>query len=165
MRRYWVRLAGEEFQVGVEEAGGGLLVTIGGSSHRVELTETVPESYTIVVDGACHDLAVRDRAGPWALSLDGLGYRAEIARTRHAGGALLPRTAARTEEVRAPMPGLLIGVPVAEGARVETGQAIAIMEAMKMQMEIRAPHDGTIGRIHVSAGQELVAGQLLVTLE
>jgi biotin carboxyl carrier protein len=63
------------------------------------------------------------------------------------------------------MPGVVVTIEVGEGSRVETGQAIAIMEAMKMQMEIRAPHAGTVKRIHIGPGQELAAGQLLVTME
>lgn len=165
MKRYWVRLGDEEFEVGVDDAGGALLVTIGASSHRVELTETVPSAYTLVVDGACHDLAVWDRAGPWTLNLDGSSYRAAVARTKRTGSVGGQHAPLRSEEVRSPMPGLVIAVPVSEGSRVEMGQAIAIMEAMKMQMEIRAPHAGTVKRVHASPGQELVAGQLLVTLE
>ena len=165
MKRYWVRLGEEEFEVGVDGAGGALVVTVVGSSHRVELSETVPAAYTLLIDGTCHDLVVLDRAGPWVLNLDGFSYRAEIARSPRAGGPGPQAPVARTAEVRSPMPGLLVAVPVQEGSPVEMGQAIAIMEAMKMQMEIRAPHAGTIRRVHVTPGQELLAGQLLVTLE
>jgi acetyl/propionyl-CoA carboxylase alpha subunit len=164
VKRYWVRIADEEFEVGVEAAGGVFLVSLGGSAYRVELTEVVPAAYTLVVDGACHDLTVLDRAGPWTLILDGARYRAEIARTKRVAPAAGP-AAARSEEVRAPMPGIVVTIEVGEGSPVENGQAIAIMEAMKMQMEIRAPHAGTIKRIHVGPGEELAAGQLLVTME
>ena len=165
MRRYWVRVGGEEFAVGVEEAEGGLRVVIGESAHRVELTETVPSVYTFLVDGASHDLAVWSQASPVALSLDGSPYTAEVALTKRPGAAGRGGVEGHGLEVRAPMPGLLIAVPAADGARVEAGQAVAIMEAMKMQMEIRAPRAGTIRRVHVSPGQELSAGQLLVTME
>jgi len=165
VKRYWVRLGAEEFAVAVEEAEGGLRVAVGDATHWVELTETIPSVYTLVVDGACHDLAVWNQGSPLTLSLDGSVYIAEIARTKRAGAAGSQGTGAHSQEVRAPMPGLLIAVPAAEGSRVEIGQAIAIMEAMKMQMEIRAPHAGTIRRVHVSPGQELSAGQLLVTME
>jgi acetyl-CoA/propionyl-CoA carboxylase, biotin carboxylase, biotin carboxyl carrier protein len=162
--RYWVRVGDEEIEVGVDRAGGVLVVTVGGAARRVELTELVPSSYTLVVDGTCHDVMVQDRSGPWTLILDGTHYRAEIARTPRVGRSAGRETAPKTEAVRSPMPGVVVAVPVGEGERVEMGQAIAIMEAMKMQMEIRAPHAGTIKRIHVGPGQELAAGQLLVTL-
>jgi biotin carboxyl carrier protein len=165
VKRYWVRIADEEVDVGVEAAGGAFLVTLGGSAYRVELIEVVPAAYTLVVDGACHDLTVQDRAGPWTLILDGARYRAEIARTRRVAATAGRPAVAPSEEIRAPMPGVVVTIEVGEGARVEDGQAIAIMEAMKMQMEIRAPHAGTVKRIHVGPGQELAAGQLLMTME
>lgn len=165
MKQYWVRLGADEISVAVEDAEGGLRVTVGDVTHWVEISETIPSVYTLVVDGATHDLAVWNQASAVTLSLDGSVYTAEVARTKRAGGAGDHRAATQTQEVRAPMPGLLVAVPAAEGARVEIGQAVAIMEAMKMQMEIRAVHAGTIKRVHVNPGQELSAGQLLVTME
>jgi biotin carboxyl carrier protein len=165
VKRYWVRISDEELDVEVEAAGGVFRVTVGGTAYRVELTEVVPDAYTLIVDDTSHDLTVQDRAGSWTLILDGSRYRAEIARTKRAVGSAGRPAAARSEEVRSPMPGVVVTIEVGEGSRVETGQAIAIMEAMKMQMEIRAPHAGTVKRIHVGPGQELAAGQLLVTME
>ena len=165
MRQYWVRLGSDEFAVAVEKTAGGLRVTVGGSAHRVELSETLPSVYALVVDGVSHDLVVESQASRLTLSLDGSVYTAEVARTKRAGAAGSRGAGAHSQEVRAPMPGLLIALPASEGSRVEIGQAVAIMEAMKMQMEIRAAHAGTIKRVHVSLGQELSAGQLLVTME
>ncbi len=165
MKHYWVRLGADEFAIAVEEGERGLRVTVGGAAHRVELTETIPSAYTLVVDGVCHDLVVLSEASPVTLSLDGSVYTAEIARTKRARGAGSQGAGAHSQEVRAPMPGLLIALPASEGSRVEIGQAVAIMEAMKMQMEVRAARAGTIKRVHVSLGQELSAGQLLVTME
>jgi 3-methylcrotonyl-CoA carboxylase alpha subunit len=63
------------------------------------------------------------------------------------------------------MPGLLVAVQVAAGAEVALGQPLIIMEAMKMQMEIRAPRAGRVRQVHVTAGEEITGGRLLVTLE
>jgi len=76
-----------------------------------------------------------------------------------------PTLAAGAGEIRAPMPGLLVSVQVAEGTLVAGGQPVAIMEAMKMQMELRAPRPGTVRGISVAAGQELTSGQVLMTIE
>jgi len=165
VKRYWVRVGEEEFEVDVDAPGDALLVTVAGRQHRVELTETVPSTYTLLVDGACHDLAIRGRPDPWTLLLDGRPFAAEVARWRRGGSTGGPSAAMRSAEVRSPMPGLLIAVQVDEGGQVAMGQSLVIMEAMKMQMEIRAPHAGTVRRIHVAPGREIVAGQLLVTLE
>ena len=164
MKRYWVRLGAEVFEVEMDTRGGTVHATIGGAVHRVELTELVPSWYTLIVDGTVHDLVVRDVAGSLTVSLDGHTCIAQVDRARRAGPDGGFPASVRSEEVRSPMPGLVIAVHVKEGSQVEMGQALAIMEAMKMQMEIRAPHAGTVTRVHVGPGQEIAAGQLLVTM-
>jgi len=165
MKTCWVRVGEEEFEVGIDDTGGTLAATLSGRTHRVDLIELMPACYTLIVDGAAHGLVVRDHAGPWVFELDGRTEVAEVTRT--GVGAAAVRAAAaqvRHGEIRAPMPGLLLAIPVDQGAQVVAGQPLAIMEAMKMQMEIRAPHAGTVRRVHVSPGQELAAGQLLITM-
>jgi 3-methylcrotonyl-CoA carboxylase alpha subunit len=66
--------------------------------------------------------------------------------------------------VNAIMPGIVVEILVQPGQRVERGQALLILSAMKMQNEIAAPQAGVVGRIHVAAGQAVSAGAQLVTL-
>ncbi len=68
------------------------------------------------------------------------------------------------QEVSAPMPGLVLRLEVKEGQAVKKNQLVMVMEAMKMENEIYAPCDGTIGKITVAAGQQLTAGDLLMTI-
>jgi len=165
MKTYWVRAGDEDFEVGVEEGAGTLAVSVGGARHMVELAEVVPGWYTLLVDGKTHDLGVWDHAGTRTLMLDGRPCPVEVRRTRPPSGPGHSGRGHRRGGVVAPMPGLLVALHVAEGAQVGMGQPLVIMEAMKMQMEVRAPHDGVIRRVHVAPGQELTAGQLLVTIE
>lgn len=65
----------------------------------------------------------------------------------------------------APMPGLIVRVNVSTGDRVEAGQGIVVMEAMKMENELRATAGGTVKRVAVSAGTAVEKGALLVELE
>jgi biotin carboxyl carrier protein len=67
-------------------------------------------------------------------------------------------------EVRAPMPGLVTAVPLARGDEVAAGSAVAVVEAMKMQMEVPAPAAGRIDDVRVRPGEEVGAGQVLVVL-
>jgi biotin carboxyl carrier protein len=77
-----------------------------------------------------------------------------------------PATAAiGATEVRAVIPGRVVSVSVAEGDRVQRGQSVVIIEAMKMQNELRAPRDGTVRRVVVAAGQTIELGDLLLVLE
>jgi len=163
--RYWVRAAAEEFQIEVDGDGDGFTVAFDGKTHHVELAPVVPSSYTLIVDGVCHGLALQHRSPTWTLSLDGAAHVVEVTRAGRTSGAGTARAPAGGGEIRAPMPGLLVSVQVADGTAVAAGQAVAIMEAMKMQMELRAPRPGTVRRISVAAGQELASGQVLMAIE
>ena len=64
--------------------------------------------------------------------------------------------------VRSPMPGTVIAVSVAPGDAVTKGQAVAIVEAMKMEHTLTAPFDGEVSAVHVTAGSSVALDQLLV---
>ena len=65
----------------------------------------------------------------------------------------------------APMPGIILSIAVKEGDQVNAGDAILVLEAMKMENEIHAPRSGTVKKIHVSAGSEVRAGSELIEIE
>jgi len=67
-------------------------------------------------------------------------------------------------EVRAPMPGLVIATPLSPGQPVEQGNTVAVVEAMKMQMEVPAPIAGRVEEVRVRAGQEVAGDQILVVI-
>ena len=159
-----MRVGTEDVQAVVEEVGGSFRVRLPRAVHHVDVAEIVPGRYSLIVDGESHDLGVDGRAGQWTLVLDGESYAVEVHGTPWSRPAGQRAPARGSGDVRAPMPGLLVDVRIAEGAPVTAGQPLIIMEAMKMQMEIRAPHGGTVQRVHVAPGQEVAQGQVLVTL-
>ena len=66
--------------------------------------------------------------------------------------------------VEAPMPGKVLSVNVKAGDKVEAGDVLLILEAMKMQNEIMAPEDGTVSDVRVSAGDTVATGDVMVVL-
>ena len=68
-------------------------------------------------------------------------------------------------EIRSTLPGLVVAVRVEPGSQVAAGDALLTIEAMKMQNEVRAPRDGTVGEVSVAAGQPVASGVLLLRLE
>ena len=66
-------------------------------------------------------------------------------------------------EVHAPMPGLVVGVMVQAGDRVQPGSTLIVLEAMKMENEIRTMFDGTVAKVHVQRGSAVEKGETLVT--
>jgi len=182
VKTYHIRLdpAGAPVDVALEETPDGLRVAVGGGpglDHRVDLAEIVPGWYSLLVDGRSHTLAVAtwrvdasgDAAGGgtrrWTLLLDGVAVVAEAGSRfgGRRGGA--PPAAGGAGQVRAPMPGLVVAIQAEPGMAVVAGQPLIIMEAMKMQMEIRATHAGVVREVRVAPGQDVAGNDLLVTVE
>jgi biotin carboxyl carrier protein len=66
--------------------------------------------------------------------------------------------------LRAPMPGLIVAVPVEDGQKVSRGDVLVILESMKMQNELKAPRDGVVGRIRVHAGDSVEQKKTLLSV-
>lgn len=75
-----------------------------------------------------------------------------------------PAAAAAGEKVAAPMPGTIVSVNVSNGQSVKAGDVLVVLEAMKMENEIKAPSDGTITSVAVSKGESVDTGATLVTI-
>src|SRR6266550_3620647 len=93
--------------------------------------------------------------GPWPASSS----------TKDAGPSAQGRKAVLGGVVKAPMPGLVVRVEVSEGQVVEVGEGLVVVEAMKMENELRASSRGVVEHIHVSAGQRVEKGAALVTIK
>ncbi|MGH3133479.1 MAG: acetyl/propionyl/methylcrotonyl-CoA carboxylase subunit alpha [Gaiellaceae bacterium] len=107
----------------------------------------------VELDGRRHELRIHMPEPPWS----------ELAR-RHKDrrkGVL----GVATEAVVSPMQGVVLEVGVADGDRIEAGQLICVVEAMKMENEIVAHRDGVVAKLNVAPGQQVVHGQLLCVLE
>jgi acetyl-CoA/propionyl-CoA/long-chain acyl-CoA carboxylase, biotin carboxylase, biotin carboxyl carrier protein len=103
----------------------------------------------VEVDGRSFDVRVHATEPPWAT----LG---RARRERTAGGS-----GAGSGAVVSPMQGTVLSVAVGDGDRVEAGQVLCVVEAMKMENEIAAPHPGTVGSLAVAPGQPVTNGQLI----
>jgi biotin carboxyl carrier protein len=122
----------------------------------------------LLLDGSSVTLAARHDDGAWNLHVDGWPVRAEVVdeRTR-AIRAMTGKSSAATgpKPVRAPMPGLIVRTEVGPGDRVRAGQGVVVMEAMKMENELKAEADGVVARVLVEPGQAVEKGAVLVEFE
>jgi len=115
------------------------------------------------VDGQQFDATIAMRGDEVFIHLDGesytLRYRHPLERlaAQHLGGA--------TDGIRAPMPGAVISVAVAVGDTVGRGQALLVIESMKMETTLAAPRDGVIAAVNFAAGQSFDRDALLLSLE
>ena len=109
-----------------------------------------------------------DQRGRYALSLDGRRFAVEALdeRTRTIRDlSAASAAAAGPAPLVAPMPGLIVRVNVQPGDQVSAGQGLVVMEAMKMENELRTQSGGTVKAVHAAAGTAVEKGALLVELE
>ena len=109
-----------------------------------------------------------DRRGTYSLWIDGFRYDVDALdeRTRAIQDLAAASGAARgPAPLVAPMPGLIVRVNVAVGAEVSAGQGLVVMEAMKMENELRAPAAGRVRSINAEPGTAVEKGAVLVELE
>jgi pyruvate carboxylase subunit B len=160
-------------------------VTLGGRTVEVDLApdgvrvdgrpvaaalEAVPGGpvRSLLVDGASYRVVATSVArGRWRLQLRGERFEVEVVdeRTRQIRALIAAGApAAGPKPVRAPMPGLVVRVEVAVGDRVRPGQGLVIVEAMKMENELRAEAVGRVTVVHVAPGQTVERDQVLIDL-
>jgi len=163
-----VTVGGRTERVRVEREGERLRVQVGERSYLVDHAAVGPRHWSILAEGEQFEVAVLPRgAGRWWVSSHRGGVLAEVSDplTYLASQGASARGARRSEQVTAYMPGRVVSLLVAEGDTVQAGQGVLVLEAMKMQNEIQAEHEGTIKRVCVTAGQAVEGGDLLFELE
>ena len=120
------------------------------------------------MDGASVTYAARFEDGHAVLSFHDREVRVGIENERTRMARLATGGAGKAQgkaDVKSSMPGVVKEIRVEEGQAVSSGEALLILEAMKMENEIRAPLDGVVSKVHVAAGQAVDKGAPLVNLE
>ena len=155
--RTTVELSGDEVRLGDEVVHA-----------RLADVEGTPVSLLTIGDRVYRLVAQRGEArGQYTLSLDGRRFAVEALdeRTRAIRDlAAAARAAAGPAPLVAPMPGLIVRVNVAVGDEVAAGQGLVVMEAMKMENELRAAAAGVVKAVHAVPGSAVEKGALLVEL-
>lgn len=165
--RYHVTIGGRTWDVELEDEG----VRVGGVPVSADLRRLPGTSvHHLLLDGRSHPVIAAPGEGPgsWRLHVDGERFDAEVVdeRTR----AIRAMTGAGAgpkgpKPVRAPMPGLVVRVEVEAGQDVQAGQGVVIVEAMKMENELKAEADGRVAAVRVSAGEAVEKGAVLVEFQ
>jgi len=165
--KYFVRVDGEEHEVVLDGEG----VHLDGEDvvARVDDVDGTPVRMVTVGDDV-HRVVVRRGAsrGLYTIWLD--GFRFEVEALDERARAIRELAGASAEAsgpapLKAPMPGLIVRVNVQVGDAVQAGQGLVVMEAMKMENELRAQAAGKVRSIVVSPGTAVEKGALLIELE
>jgi biotin carboxyl carrier protein len=123
--------------------------------------------YTMLIDGKSYEAYVYPGEDELQVLLLGRQYpvTVEDEREKRLKGTGSGRAEATGEfQLKAPMPGLIVAIPVQEEQQVEKGQVLVILESMKMQNELKAPRAGTVQRIKVRPGETVEQKQTLLSI-
>ena len=166
--KYDVLIGGARRSVELTRSAQGssqLVATIDGRRIEADAVKISPGAYSILLDGRSIEIRVEALADILLLHAAGHEYRVEIVdprswRRSRGGGIDL----AGRQQISAPMAGKVVRVLVTAGQHVETGQGLLVVEAMKMQNEIRSPKMGTVERLLAKEGHAVNAGEILVVI-
>lgn len=149
MKEYRFKINGNEYSVAVNSISGNIAdVTVNGTQYQVEM-ENAPATPVQAVP------ATQQPAAPV--------QQTTVPSPQQAAPAA-PKPSAGGKAVTSPLPGVIIAVKVNVGDAVKAGQVIAILEAMKMENEIQAEHDGTVTSVNVAKGDSVLEGATIVTI-
>lgn len=123
-------------------------ITVNGTTYQVDVEEMEADTAAPVTPVAPKVAPVAPTSAPKTVSAP------KVAATAPAGA----------EVINAPMPGNILKVNVKTGDAVKKGDVLVVLEAMKMENDIQAAHDGTVAAVHVSQGQTVETGEPLVSL-
>lgn len=163
MSKIGVTIDGRSFEVEVrppQGSDGELSVVVNGQSLPVSVPGLVsPETMDwIIVGGRPYEI-IMDGDLRW-LQWSGGRHSLEVRDLE----AVTTRPVSGDARVKAPVPGLVTRILVTQGQRVEAGEPIMVLEAMKMENEITAPRSGTVSRLDVSLGQGVMLSQVLAEI-
>jgi len=164
-----IRIGERVRSVEITREGGRLVCVLDGQMLEADAVEVTPGVYSVLLGGRAFEVRVDAEEGRSPGSL-----RVHTGAAEFAAEVLDPRVwrgrrgagveAAGAQQVTAPMPGKIVRVLAAVGDQVEAGQGLLVIEAMKMQNEIRAPKGGCVEKLHVREGQAVNSGEILAVV-
>jgi biotin carboxyl carrier protein len=165
---YYASINGNHERIKIETKSGSYVVEIGERSYSVDRQRIEnSNAFSLLVDNKCYEVSVTKGNGKLLVRISGEEFEVTLKdefEHRSASGA--PRhTGLAREEIRAPMPGVVVCVEVEEGQEVSPGTAAVIVEAMKMQNEISAVTGGKVKQVLVREGDVVDSRQVLVVID
>ncbi len=165
--RYYARIGDNEYEIDVDLDKEQVVVD--GSPMTVDFSRIgVPELYSLIYNGHSYEVLVEAERFNYGVTLRGEHFLVQVEDERSRrlnAGRRAPALPEGELAVKAPIPGLVVKVLIEPGAAVEEEQPLLILEAMKMENEIRSPRSGVVKKVEVAAGQRVEQNAVLVVVE
>jgi biotin carboxyl carrier protein len=163
--KYITTIGDQEYTV---EIVGDDAVLVNGKYYAIDFDSIADQPvYSLLLDSRSYEGYVYPVEKEWQVLLHGRFYPARVEDEREKLLRVVSEGEAGQQgefHLKAPMPGLVVTVPVQEGQAVEKGEVLVILESMKMQNELKAPRAGTVARIRVASGERVEQRQTMLTI-
>jgi biotin carboxyl carrier protein len=126
-----------------------------------DLVETETGVYTVLIEGRSYEAVV---LAPGQISVNGIPFDVEVFDPRSLRGRRGAASSDGPQSIASPMPGKIVCVLVAAGDEVAAGQGLVVVEAMKMQNEMKSPRAGRVAEVKIAAGATVTAGEILLVI-
>jgi biotin carboxyl carrier protein len=168
--RYFAQLPGQKEPVAVDiepMAAGRFALTFNGKRHEVDALTLEHGAVTMLADGRSFSVEFEEHGDEMAVLVNGQVVRLDVAderrrRLRAAGAGF---SVEGKQTITAPMPGKVVKVLVKRGAEVKEGQGLVVVEAMKMENELKSPKAGKVVELPAREGSAVENGAKLVVVE
>ena len=166
---YFVKVSGKEFRIEIGERHNGLPLSVNCKPYHTELKRVDSDNlFSLITDNRSYQLFFDEAENGYWVSVDGHKFFVELEDEKaHIIRGLIKSDEKPQEltEIKAPMPGLIIKLFAKENQLVKKGDGLVIIEAMKMENEIRANSDGAVMEVLVNEGDSVDKGTVLILMK
>lgn len=143
-------------------------VNVDGVMYQVDFMSVGDQPvYSLIVNGTSVEAHIYPNEDNWQILFHGTLFTASVEdeREKRLRAALAGRVAEHEDyHLKAPMPGMVISIPVQEGQLIKKGDVLVVLESMKMQNELRSPRDGKVIRVRVKAGERVEQKETMLSV-
>ncbi|HUS84283.1 MAG TPA: biotin/lipoyl-containing protein [Anaerolineales bacterium] len=163
--KYFATIGDQQFEV---EIKADLQIEVDNVQLTADFQSVADQPiYSLILDGASYEASIYTTETGIQVLLHGQLFEVQLEDERQQRlrqSSSPPQIRSGDIHIKAPMPGVVIDIPVEEGQEVAQGDNVIILESMKMQNEIKAPRDGTVNRLRVKAGEKVDQNQIMLIL-
>jgi biotin carboxyl carrier protein len=162
---YDVIIEGKKYRLDLNHVGDRWSCRLDGQQVEIDAVLARPNVLTLRMGNLAYEVKSELVASDLHLWVGSRRFAVEVRDPRSLRGRMRTGEEQGPRKITAPMPGKVVRLLVREGEPVESGRGIVVVEAMKMQNEIRSPKKGTVGKIVVGEGAAVNAGDVLAIVE
>ena len=168
--QFTIDIGSEHLPLQLQSDGSAHVLELGGRQLELDACQVGPGEFHILCGSRSHNVLVEGSGSEVVVHVDGVAVPVRLLDERQAArlaatGSGPRRGADGSVSIKAPMPGQVVKCLAQEGETVEVGQGIIVVEAMKMENELRSPVEGTVRKVLVQEGTNVEAGEDLVLIE